>query len=214
MPRYSMALNIEGWGCVVVGGGRIALERTRGLLDAGARVRVISLEFDPDFEAMSKIERRVGPFEDADLEGAFLAIAATNDSAVNQIVAEASERRGILCNTVDHPEQSQFIVPALVERGLLRIAVSTEGASPAFAARIREQLESWLPMDLSPYLEFLEAARATAKTRIVDTDARARFNRYLASAKGYAGYKSLDGPGRAQWVEKLIGDPGSVPATQ
>ena len=74
MPRYSMALNIKGWGCVVVGGGRIALERTRGLLDAGARVRVISLEFDPDFEAMSEIERRVGPFEDVDLEGAFLAI--------------------------------------------------------------------------------------------------------------------------------------------
>ena len=92
--------------------------------------------------------------------------------------------------------------------------METGGASRAFGARVREQVEAWLPRDLSPYLEFLEAARTSAKTRIVDTDARARFNRYLASAKGYAGYKSLDGPGRAQWVEKLIGDPGSVPETQ
>lgn len=138
-PRYyPVFLDLRGRLCVVIGGGRVARDKARGLVEAGARVRAIA----PRVEAMPdgvEVERRA--FEAADLEGAALAIAATDDPEVNQAVAREAGERGIPVNVADDPEACTFLVPAVVRRGRVRIAISTGGASPLLARRLRERIE-------------------------------------------------------------------------
>ena len=205
-----MALKIEGWGCVIVGGGKLALAKARGLYRAGGRLTVIAPTIDKGFNDFEGVEQKTRPFKDEDLEGAFIAVAATNDPVVNRAVAAGCEKRGVLCNMADDPEESQFVVPALVSRGPLQIAVSTSGASPAFAARIREQLDEWLPEDVEEYVRFLDTARHHAKKRISDPKQRRKIAQYMASMKGYARFKQLDTEGRYRWVESIVKDPQQI----
>lgn len=204
---YPIALDITGWRCTVVGGGPVALQRVQRLVDAGARVAVVSTAFVEGFAALTTIERRVHAFEDHDLDDAFLAVAATNNEAVNGAVLEGCRSRGILVNIANSPEDCDFIVPALIERGALSISISTGGASPAFAARLRERLDDWLPDDVEAYLSFLEEARTRARAAIRDHAARSVLARYLASAEGYAHFRRLNEDTRAAWLKKLIDNP-------
>jgi precorrin-2 dehydrogenase / sirohydrochlorin ferrochelatase len=141
---YPLFLNISGKKCIVVGGGRVAERKVERLLDCGAAVEVISQEMTPllmDYCRKGEIIHRKGEFEGSMLSGAFLVIAATNDMLVNGQVAKDARSRGILLNIVDDPKQCDFIVPSLIKRGDLAIAISTGGKSPALAKKIREELD-------------------------------------------------------------------------
>lgn len=146
MKTYPICLiNLNRKRVVVIGGGQVALRKVRGLLDAEATVHVISPQVDHELHVLSQSPQLTVELRDyrkGDLAGAFLVIAATDDLDVNQVVWDEAEQEGCLINVVDDPAHCNFILPALVRRGDLSIAVSTGGASPALARRIREALET------------------------------------------------------------------------
>lgn len=132
---------------LVIGGGNVAVRKAVALLDAGAVVTAISPKFHEEFYTLSQnsaltlVER---PYQPGDLEGAFLVVSATDSTQVNYQVYQEALQRGCLVNVVDDPQHSNFIVPAVVRRGEVAAAVTTGGASPALARRLREGLEDWL----------------------------------------------------------------------
>jgi precorrin-2 dehydrogenase len=142
-PLYIACLRLGGRACLVVGGGSVGLEKVEGLLACGARVTLVSPEATAELEAYAeegsiRWERR--EFRDADLDRSFLAIGATGSTEVNISVYEAAERRAMLCNVVDVPPLCSFILPAIVRTGPLAIAISTAGASPALAKRMKREI--------------------------------------------------------------------------
>ena len=142
MRWYPVFLNLAGARVTVVGGGKVALRKTLGLVEAGAVVTVVSPRFEVGFAAVAvrRVERE---FQDDDLEGAALAFAATDSREVNRRVGELARARGIPANIADAPEECGFIVPARVTREGVQVAISTGGEDPARAARLRRELEAW-----------------------------------------------------------------------
>jgi precorrin-2 dehydrogenase/sirohydrochlorin ferrochelatase len=142
-PFYIACLKLTGRRCLVVGGGEIGLEKVEGLLACDARVVLVAPEAGPALEALAaegSIEWVRRPYEPGDLEGTFIVIAATNDTDVNIGIFDDAERRAMLVNVVDVPPLCNFILPAIVRTGPLAIAISTAGASPALAKRIKAQV--------------------------------------------------------------------------
>ena len=145
--RYPVFLKLEDKLCVVVGAGRVAERRVRGLCDAGARVRVVGITATEgilqlaDEGAIHLCQRA---FEPSDLDGSTLVIAATDQADVNRAVQAAAKCRGILFCGADRYTESDFIVPAVVRRGDLQVAISTGGNSPAYAALLRREIEAFL----------------------------------------------------------------------
>jgi precorrin-2 dehydrogenase/sirohydrochlorin ferrochelatase len=141
---YLVNLALEGRRAVVVGAGAIAARKIEDLLAARARVTVVAPEVCPTVRALAaenRIELRVKHYEAGDLEGAFVAIGATDDEAVNARISRDGQASGILVNIVDRPALCSFTLPAVVRRGEFTIGVATEGRSPALASIIREDLE-------------------------------------------------------------------------
>ncbi len=137
---YPIFLDLSGRRCVVVGGGEVANRKARKLLQARARVVVISPEIEPELESVAvEVHRR--PNREGDLEGAYLAFAATNAREVNAAVAREAKERGVPINVADKPSEGDFALPSTLRRGRLQVAVSTGGASPTLAQRIRGELE-------------------------------------------------------------------------
>jgi len=129
---------------VVIGGGEVAAQKIKGLLRAEIQVKVISPVLNAELQSLAeegKITLIRRNYREGDLAEAFLAIAATDEAAVNQAVWSEAQRRDCLVNVVDDPTHSSFIVPAMVQRGDMSIAISTGGGSPALARRLRERLE-------------------------------------------------------------------------
>jgi precorrin-2 dehydrogenase/sirohydrochlorin ferrochelatase len=142
-PFYIACLKLTGRRCVVVGGGSIGLEKVEGLLACDGRVVLIAPEAEPELERLAEegsIAWLRRPYETGDLEATFIAIAATDDTDVNIGVYEDAERRAMLVNVVDVPPLCNFILPAIVRTGPLAIAISTAGASPALAKRIKAEI--------------------------------------------------------------------------
>jgi precorrin-2 dehydrogenase / sirohydrochlorin ferrochelatase len=143
LSYYPVFLDLHGRAALVAGAGKVALRKTRGLLEAGARVTVVAPEWLPEFETLAvKLVRR--RFRRGDLEGALLAFAATSDRRVNRAVAVEAKRRGILVNVADSAAECDFLVPARVRRGNLQIAISTGGTDPRVAAGLRRKIEESL----------------------------------------------------------------------
>ena len=141
---FPMFLKLEGRQCLVVGAGRIGEPKISGLLETGARIRVVSLDATPTVREWARagtVELELRAFSQDDVEGAFLAIVATNSRTLNERVYHEAQRRGVLCNVVDVPDLCDFFYPSVVRRGDLQIAVSTAGQSPSLAQKIRQQLE-------------------------------------------------------------------------
>ncbi len=136
---YMACLDVTGRRCLVVGGGSVGAEKAAGLVACGARVTVVSPELDESLAELG-VEWRRGRYRRRDLRGAFLVIAATSDRAVNERVHRDAEARGMLCNVADVPDLCNFILPAVHREGPIAIAVSTGGASPALAKRLRDDL--------------------------------------------------------------------------
>jgi precorrin-2 dehydrogenase / sirohydrochlorin ferrochelatase len=122
---------------VVVGGGMVAARKVESLVKAGAHVKVIAPEVVSEIAQTAEVEIDLREYEEDDLEGAFLVIAATDSEKINRAVSEEAHSRRIFCNVVDRPELCSFIVPSIVDRGPIRIAISTGGFSPALSRRLR-----------------------------------------------------------------------------
>jgi precorrin-2 dehydrogenase / sirohydrochlorin ferrochelatase len=141
---FPMFLKLEGRRCLVVGAGNVGEPKIAGLLETGARVHVVALDASPavrEWARAGRLELELRAYSGKDLEGAFLAVVATNSRSLNQRVYDEAQRRGVLCNVVDVPDLCDFFYPAIVRRGDLQIAVSTSGQSPSLAQKIRQQLE-------------------------------------------------------------------------
>ncbi len=159
---YPIFLKVEQKLCVVIGGGTVAERKITSLLEAGARVKVIAPEVTERIKTLAregKIIWEERPYRSGDLKDAFLVIAATNNPQVQEEVFAEAEERKIFCNVVDKPALCSFIVPSVVKRGRLQIAISTSGASPALAKRLREQLEELFGPEYAEYLELMAAWR-------------------------------------------------------
>jgi precorrin-2 dehydrogenase/sirohydrochlorin ferrochelatase len=143
LQRYPIFLDLKDRPVLVVGGGKVALRKARGLVEAGARITVVAPEWEAEFESLpvQLVARR---FRASDLSGALLVFAATNDRLTNHRIGVAAKGRGVFANIADSAEECDFVVPARVQRENIQIAVSTGGDSPRLAADLRRKLEEVL----------------------------------------------------------------------
>jgi siroheme synthase-like protein len=155
---YPIFLNLDGKRCVVVGGGAVANRKARKLLQARAEVVAISPEVKPELESVATEVRR-RPYREGDLEGASLVFAATNRREINAAVTREARARGIPVNVADEPSEGDFALPSVLRRGQLQVAVSTGGASPTLARRVRYELESAFGSEWAGVVEELDRAR-------------------------------------------------------
>ncbi|MEI6664213.1 MAG: bifunctional precorrin-2 dehydrogenase/sirohydrochlorin ferrochelatase [Actinomycetes bacterium] len=166
-PFYIACLKLRGRSCLVVGAGDVALEKIEGLLACDADVVVIASETTnaqiESLAAEGSLELILRPYETADLEGRFLVIAATNDSEVNIGIYNDGEKRAMLSNVVDVPPLCNFILPAIVRTGPLAIAISTAGASPALAKRMKREIGDLFGEQYAELALMLNEARGWAK---------------------------------------------------
>ena len=167
MSLFPMFVKLEGRRVVVIGGGEIATSKIDGLLQAGAKVRIVSPALNSTLASLArenKLEWSEKEFEPRDLEDAFLAIAATSLPVVNQSVYRVAEAFGVLCNAVDDMANCHFYYGSVVQRGDLQIAISTNGKSPALAQRLRKELEAQFGSEYESWLEWLGAAREVLRS--------------------------------------------------
>ena len=167
-PYYPVMLHVQGRRCMVVGGGEVALRRVKALMEHDAHVEVISPELCPELSqlaAAGAIKATLRDYESGDLQGAFVAVAATADGTTNRQVAEEAMKRGVLVNVVDTPELCSFIIPSCLRRGAVAIAVSTGGKSPALARRIRTELEPSFGHEYGPLASMVEEVRSELRQR-------------------------------------------------
>lgn len=176
MGYFPVFLDLTGRRCLMVGGGPIAERRIVGLLEAGARVTVISPRVTPTLARLAdegRIELQSRTYLEGDLAGVDLAFVATAAREVNLAVAREARGRGVWVNATDDPAHCTFILPALVRRGDLTVAVATGGTSPALARAIREELETYLTAEYATLAELAAEARREVRAagRVVPTDA-------------------------------------------
>ncbi len=203
MPYFPIFFDIAGRRCVVIGGGEIAARKIAQLLEAGAAVTIVSPELTDELSALrdaNRIAHLARRWRRGDLHGFALAFAATGNREVNREIAAEAHAEGVLLNVADEPALCDFVAPAVVRRGDLQIAVSTSGASPAMAARIRRELELTYGAEYAAALVILRAARE--HLRRVDPDAASRARRLKALAESRL-VDVLRGGDREQ-VERLL----------
>lgn len=165
---YPITLNIQNKTCLVVGGGSVGARKAEGLLNAGARVRVLSREFTPELQALAvagRIETLPELYSAVHLAGVTLVFAATNNRAVNAQIAADCQARHILVNVADAPEEGDFVVPSVVRRGELCISISTGGNNPMLAAKLAAELEARFGEEYGDFVELLGQMRVYIKER-------------------------------------------------
>jgi len=174
MPAYyPVFLNLEGKRCVIIGGGIIAERKISKLKETGAQVTIISPDATPTIQKMAKkgvVEWTARKYQTGDLEGAFLGIAATDVRQVNQQIFQEAEELGVVLNVVDDAELCAFIAPSIVERGPVTVAISTGGASPALARKLREAIAEAPALEWADLANVLSKARKQIKKRGVAVD--------------------------------------------
>ncbi len=168
---YMACLDLTERSVLVVGGGRIALEKVDGLLVAGARVTVVAPQIVPEL-ATRDVELARREYRTEDLDGRFLVVAATSTSSVNRRVFREAEERTLLCNVADVPELCSFILPAVHRQGPIAVAVSTGGASPALAQRLRNEIAEIVRPEHAALADQLRELRPWAKSHLPTYEAR------------------------------------------
>ena len=167
-PRfaYPVMLDLSTRACLVVGGGAVAERKVEGLVDAGARVTVVSPSLTERLLRLATDARfrwRPREYVAGDAEGFLLVLVATDDASVNAAVAAECRGRGILINCADDPAHCDFILPSVLKRGALTVSVSTGGASPTMARLVREELEMLLPRDVAILIDVMAEVRRTLR---------------------------------------------------
>jgi precorrin-2 dehydrogenase/sirohydrochlorin ferrochelatase len=198
MSYYPIFLDLKGKTALVVGGGVVAQRKIETLLEHGAEVHVIARELTPGLvrsvEA-GKVEHMGEEFHENHLDKAFMVIAATDDTALNRQVSRSAQEKGLLINAVDQPEDCNFIVPAALRRGDLRIAISTSGKSPALAKKIREDLEKHFGTEYESFLVLMGRLRREILSRGLSQKENSRIFGELV------GSPILKAIGREEWGE-------------
>lgn len=178
MDHLPIFCQLRGRACLLVGGGDVAERKARLLLDAGAQLTVNALTFIPQFTAWAAegmLTLVEGEFSETLLDECWLAIAATDNDTVNQRVSDAAEARRIFCNVVDAPKEASFIMPSIIDRSPLMVAISSGGTSPVLARLLREKLESLLPQHLGHVAKFAGQLRSRVKRHFATMSERRRF---------------------------------------
>jgi precorrin-2 dehydrogenase len=172
---YPLFLDLTGRKALVVGGGLVAERKVHSLLEAGALVTLVSPDVIPSLRTLEQagsiriVQRK---FLGADLDGVYLVISATSDAAVQEEVARIARARNILVNTVDQPALCDFIVPAVVRRGDVVLAISTSGKSPALAAALRAKFDDIITGDTARAVQVLGKVRSEVHARFPDAEKR------------------------------------------
>ena len=183
-----MFLKLEGRECLVVGAGKIGESKIRSLLVAHANMRVVAPTATAAVAAWARagvIAWEAREFRATDLDAVFLVVAATSSVEVNDAVFHEAQRRHVLCNVVDDPERCDFYYPAVVRRGALQVAISTEGRSPALAQRLRREFERQLRPVYAGWLQWLGGARKQLFASRVAPEQRRTQLRDLASRESF-----------------------------
>ncbi|MEE9370945.1 MAG: bifunctional precorrin-2 dehydrogenase/sirohydrochlorin ferrochelatase [Sedimentisphaerales bacterium] len=207
MAKYPIFLEMCGRRAVVIGGGAVAVRKAQALLSAGARLVIVAKETDDALTALcqgSNAELIRSKYSKDYLAGAVLAIAATNDAKLNRQIYKDCQELEILCNVVDAPELCDFLVPAVVKRGDLQIAIGTEGHCPAYAGHLRKRLEQSFTDKHGEFLAELETLRKHIIQDVPDAANRKSLLGQLVDDKSFEYFIQN---GRDEWHEyadKLI----------
>jgi precorrin-2 dehydrogenase/sirohydrochlorin ferrochelatase len=162
MPYYPIFLDLNNQNVIVVGGGEVAERKIKNLLIYGCTIYISSPKLTPHLQqlvATKKIHHIPDESLDTYMDTAFMVIAATDDAEVNSKIASRAKKHGLLINTVDQPKDCNFIMPSIVKRGNLQIAISTAGKSPALAKKIRKELQNTFPPEYDLLTELLGIIR-------------------------------------------------------
>jgi precorrin-2 dehydrogenase/sirohydrochlorin ferrochelatase len=209
MPEYPIVLQLAGKCCVVVGSGLVGLRKVRGLLSAGARVRLISptLLQQAGLEGVERIPRA---FQTGDLDGAALVFAATGDNDSDRAVGTEARRLGIPVCLAGLPEEGDFSLPAVLHRGDLTVSVTTAGRSPALATLVRDQLESLLPDTWAIVLDIAAAVRQRALSDPDSVDYSTEKLRHLLSGSLLELLAGCDVVAVDRWLQHVFGPSWSL----
>jgi len=183
-----MFMKLAGKQCLVVGAGKVGEPKIGGLIDTGASVHVVAIAASGqvrEWADAGKIELELRAFTAGDLDGKFLAVAATASESLNKLIYQEAQRRGVLCNVVDVPEYCDFYYPAVVRRGDLQIAISTAGQSPVLAQRIRQRLERQFGEGYAAWVEQLGETRRLILASGLDQETKWELLHSLASREAF-----------------------------
>jgi siroheme synthase-like protein len=169
-PQYPANLIVAGRRCLVVGGGRVAIGKVKGLLAAGAEVHVVAPDIAEELGALAGVTTEARPYERGELAGYRLAVAATGDPEINRAVFDDGEAAGVWVNAADDPAHCSYTLPAVARRGPIMVAVSTGGHSPALATWLRRRFEDELGPEYEVLLGILEDARNALRESGVATE--------------------------------------------
>jgi uroporphyrin-III C-methyltransferase/precorrin-2 dehydrogenase/sirohydrochlorin ferrochelatase len=214
MQYFPAFFDLTAQKVLIVGGGEVALRKLALLTRSGAKVTVVAPQMLPEFSeqaAAGKITAVSREFVPGDLDGARLVIVATARRAVNRWIAALSEARGIPVNVVDDREASRFIVPALIDRDPVLVAISTGGASPVLARRLRERLEALIPKRFGELALWLQALRRAARWRLRDTDTRRRYFEHIVDGAAARRFVAGDTHGAESLAQQLLARASSLP---
>ena len=184
MTLFPAFLKLAGRPCLVVGAGPVAEEKIKGLLAAGAEVRVVAPHSTPRIRAWhqaGKLRLETRKFRASDLEDVFLAVAAASSPQLHAEIYRQARRYAVLCNVVDDPQHCDFYYGSVVRRGSLQIAISTGGHSPALAQRLRKRLEREFGAEYERWLEEIGAARKKLVAKSMSPERRRKLLHHLAS---------------------------------
>ncbi len=215
MRYYPICLRIEGRRCLVVGGGAVAARKARGLIEAGAEVVVVSPELGAGLQRLhgeGRVSWVARGYQEGDSQGFFLVMAATDDPTVQGLVrADASRHRSLL-NVADVPERCDFILPAVVQRGSLSLAISTSGKSPALAKRLQDELGQWLGPEYALLNEVMGLIRPHVRRRGWSQPENERLFKGLIEGGILEIIVRADGPGLIDYLERGLGQtlPGDL----
>jgi precorrin-2 dehydrogenase / sirohydrochlorin ferrochelatase len=185
---FPMFMKLAGKHCLVVGAGKVGAPKIGGLIDTGAHIHVIALQASSqvrEWAEAGKIRLELRSFAADDLNGKFLAVIATSSSSLNEFIYREAQRRGVLCNVVDVPEYCDFFYPAVVQRGDLQIAISTNGKSPSLAQKLRQQLEQQFGPGYAAWVERLGETRRLILASDLDKETKLDLLHSLASREAF-----------------------------
>jgi precorrin-2 dehydrogenase/sirohydrochlorin ferrochelatase len=185
---FPMFLKLAGKPCLVVGAGKVGTPKIGGLIETGAHIRVVAIEASAqvhEWAKAGKIELELRAFANSELDGKFLAIVATASNRTNELIYNEAQRRNVLCNVVDVPEYCDFFYPAVVQRGDLQIAISTNGQSPSLAQKLRQQLERQFGPGYAAWVEQLGETRRLILASDLDKERKLDLLHSLASREAF-----------------------------
>ena len=214
MNYFPVFFDLVGQKVLIVGGGDVALRKVSLLERTGASITVVAPEIAPELMARSTagtLKLAMREFEPSDLDGVRLVIVATSRRAVNRWIAKLSDSRNIPVNVVDDARASRFIVPAIIDRDPVLVAISTGGASPVLARRLRERIEALIPKRIGEFAVWLMALRQATRRKLRDSRERRRFFEAVVDGPAARRFVEGDNPGAQRIAQQLLATTRAAP---